>query len=71
MKIFVDENVPLITIGAIREIGHDVLDIRGTKKEGMVDDTLWDMVQQSCCKSKPCFQNIPGHFYLVIFGTIN
>jgi len=46
MKIFVDENVPLITIGALREMGHDVLDIRGTTKEGMADDALWDMVQQ-------------------------
>jgi len=46
MKIFVDENVPLITIGALREMGHDVLDIRGTTKEGMADDALWNMVQQ-------------------------
>lgn len=46
MRIFVDENVPLITIGALREMGHDVLDIRGTTKEGMADDALWDMVQQ-------------------------
>jgi len=46
MKIFVDENVPLITIGALREMGHDVLDIRGTTNEGMSDDALWAMVQQ-------------------------
>ncbi|MCK4358658.1 MAG: DUF5615 family PIN-like protein [Candidatus Cloacimonetes bacterium] len=35
MKIFVDENIPLITVQTLREIGHDVIDIRGTDDEGM------------------------------------
>ena len=29
MKIFVDENIPLMTVRALREMGHDVLDIQG------------------------------------------
>lgn len=45
MKIFVDENIPLMTVRALREIGHDVLDIRGTADEGMTDDALWEMIQ--------------------------
>jgi hypothetical protein len=33
MKIFVDENIPLMTVRALREMGHDVRDIRGTADE--------------------------------------
>ncbi|MBM4467462.1 MAG: hypothetical protein FJ014_18215 [Chloroflexi bacterium] len=46
MKIFVDENIPLMTVQALRDLGHDVLDIRRTADQGMTDDTLWEMVQQ-------------------------
>ncbi len=45
MKIFVDENIPLMTVRALRKMGHDVLDIRGTVDEGMTDDALWEMIQ--------------------------
>jgi len=45
MKIFVDENIPLMTVRALREMGHDVLDIRGTADEGMIDDAIWEMIQ--------------------------
>ena len=41
MKIFVDENIPIISANALRSAGHDVLDIRGTQQEGMFDDDLW------------------------------
>lgn len=41
MKILVDENIPLITVEKLRELGHDVLDIRGTADEGMPDEVLW------------------------------
>ena len=41
MKLLVDENIPLVTALALRESGHDVLDIRGTTDEGMHDDPLW------------------------------
>jgi len=33
MKIFVDENVPSMTVRALREMSYDVLDIRGTAKQ--------------------------------------
>jgi predicted nuclease of predicted toxin-antitoxin system len=46
MKIFVDENIPLMTFRVLREMGHDVRDIRGTAEEGMADDALWEIVQQ-------------------------
>lgn len=46
MRIFVDENIPLMTVTELRSLGHDVHDIRGTVDEGMQDDALWDMAQQ-------------------------
>jgi predicted nuclease of predicted toxin-antitoxin system len=46
MKIFVDENIPLMTVRALREMGHDVRDIRGTVDEGMTDNALWEVVQR-------------------------
>ena len=46
MKIFVDENIPLMTVTALRSLGHDVHDIRGTVNEGMRDDALWEMAQR-------------------------
>ena len=46
MKIFVDENIPLMTVQALREDGHDVLDIRGTPDEVMDDETIWKTIQR-------------------------
>jgi predicted nuclease of predicted toxin-antitoxin system len=49
MKILVDENIPYITIQALRDLEHDVLDIRGTPDEGMKDRSLWALSQQEEC----------------------
>lgn len=46
MKIFVDENIPAMTVGELREGGHDVVDIRGTDDEGLIDEDVWDMAQK-------------------------
>jgi len=40
MKILVDENIPLITVQALREMAHEVLDIRGTLDEGASDEFM-------------------------------
>lgn len=45
MKICVDENIPLVTVLELRNLGHDVLDIRGTEYRGISDDLLWEKVQ--------------------------
>jgi predicted nuclease of predicted toxin-antitoxin system len=45
MKICVDENIPRVTVTALSDLGHDVLDIRGTPSQGIADDTLWNLVQ--------------------------
>ena len=41
MKILVDENIPLVTTSELRQMGHDVSDIRGTDDEGMSDELFW------------------------------
>jgi predicted nuclease of predicted toxin-antitoxin system len=45
MNICVDENVPAVTVEQLRNLGHDVLDIRGTPDQGMTDEMLWARVQ--------------------------
>ena len=46
MKIFVDENIPLMTVKELRSKGFDVRDIRGTPKQGIIDEELWEHVQK-------------------------
>ena len=46
MKIFVDENIPLMTVRTLRQMGHDVTDVRGTNEEGRADEALWQLVQK-------------------------
>ncbi len=45
MRILVDENIPNLTVAELRALGHDVLDIRGTDRQGMFDDELWPLAQ--------------------------
>jgi predicted nuclease of predicted toxin-antitoxin system len=45
MKIIVDENISLMTVGMLRNLSHDVLEIRGTPDEGMLDPDLWSKSQ--------------------------
>ena len=40
MRILVDENIPRMTVDRLRELGHDVKDIRGTSDEGLADAGL-------------------------------
>ena len=46
MKIFVDENIPSISVTALRSKGFDVQDIRGTADQGIADEHLWRIVQK-------------------------
>jgi predicted nuclease of predicted toxin-antitoxin system len=45
MRVLVDENIPKVTVQALTELGHSVLDIRGTEKQGTDDDNLWMLAQ--------------------------
>jgi len=42
MEILVDENIPLVTVTQLREMGNNVIDIRNTPEEGLADETLWN-----------------------------
>jgi predicted nuclease of predicted toxin-antitoxin system len=43
MRILVDENIPRMTVDRLRELGHDVKDIRGTADQGLDDPGLWSV----------------------------
>jgi predicted nuclease of predicted toxin-antitoxin system len=43
MKILVDENIPRTTVTALIDRGHDVLDFRGSAREGSPDADLWNI----------------------------
>jgi len=45
MKIFVDENIPKMSVNELKNLGFDVLDIRNTEKEGIPDEEVWKIVQ--------------------------
>ncbi|HIJ64693.1 MAG TPA: DUF5615 family PIN-like protein [Candidatus Hydrogenedentes bacterium] len=46
MRILVDENIPQMTVEALRQSGHDVKDVRGTAEEGIDDERIWDIVKR-------------------------
>jgi predicted nuclease of predicted toxin-antitoxin system len=46
MHILVDENIPLMTVQALRSKGHDIHDLRGTVDEGVTDENVWRLAQQ-------------------------
>ncbi len=46
MDILVDENIPLASVEQLQQMGHNVLDIRGTSDEGISDKLLWNKACQ-------------------------
>ena len=45
MRILVDENIPKVTVQALLDLNHDVLDVRGTPQEGINDEQIWQLAQ--------------------------
>jgi len=45
MRVLVDENIPKVTVQTLMELGHDVLDTRGTDEQGTDDENLWRIAQ--------------------------
>lgn len=72
MRIFVDENIPLITVRELREQGFDVIDIRGTESQGITDEVLWSKSQKRKCllvttdKGFSNYREEPHHGILII-----
>ncbi|NPV29947.1 MAG: DUF5615 family PIN-like protein [Firmicutes bacterium] len=59
MRIYVDENIPAKTVRALRELGHEVFDHRGTPREGIADQSGGQAPSQErrsrgglCCSEK-------------------
>lgn len=72
MKIFVDENIPLITVEELLRQSHDVIDIRGTDDQGIRDDVLWHKAQDLHCllittdKGFSIYRDEPHHGILIV-----
>jgi predicted nuclease of predicted toxin-antitoxin system len=45
VKVLVDENIPLLCVEHLQDVGHDVADIRGTAEEGLSDEAVWNKAQ--------------------------
>lgn len=45
MRAIADENIPLRTVRTLRELGHEVTDLRTTEARGLADDDLWRLAQ--------------------------
>lgn len=45
MRIIVDENIPLHSVSVLREMGHTVIDLRGTTVQGASDDVIFAKAQ--------------------------
>jgi predicted nuclease of predicted toxin-antitoxin system len=41
MRILVDEDIPRMTVEALRSAGHDVTDVRGSSLQGSADSDIW------------------------------
>src|SRR5947209_7744935 len=72
MRVLVDENIPRITVEALRALGHDVRDIRGTSDQGITDSSLWVLaIAESRAlittdKGFTEYRSVPHHGILVV-----
>jgi predicted nuclease of predicted toxin-antitoxin system len=72
MKIFVDENIPLMTVRELVAQGYDVIDIGGTQDQGIDDEVLWQKAQDLGCmlittdKGFTVHRDEPHHGILII-----
>jgi len=46
MKFFLDENFPKAATGLLQGMGHEVLDLRGTDREGLADPVIFAEAQR-------------------------
>ena len=72
MRLLVDENIPRMTVDALRALAHDVKDIRGTSDQGIADSDLWGLaVAESRAlittdKGFTEYRSVPHHGILVV-----
>ena len=41
--MMLDENIPPMTVDELRDMGHNVQDVRGTPEERIADGVLWNL----------------------------
>jgi predicted nuclease of predicted toxin-antitoxin system len=72
MKILVDENIPRLTVDALRALGHDVKDVRGTAQQALSDPALWQIASVdgrlllTTDKGFTVYRTLPHHGILVV-----
>lgn len=74
MKFFLDENFPKSSVDFLKKSGNKIIDIRGTEKEGLDDESIFDLAQKNSAifltTDKDFFHTIPflfeNHFGVVI-----
>lgn len=73
MRFFLDENFPKTTRLMLAELGHETLDVRGTKQEGSTDEELFLLAQKSqavfLTTDRDFFHSIP-HLYPLHAGVV-
>ncbi|MBN1900951.1 DUF5615 family PIN-like protein [Candidatus Sumerlaeota bacterium] len=73
MIFFLDENFPKIAFKYLVELGHQVIDVRGTEKEGSTDKSLFEMVLENksilLTTDKDFYHTIP-RIYAKHYGVV-
>jgi predicted nuclease of predicted toxin-antitoxin system len=72
MKVLVDENIPRMTVDALRGLGGDVKDVRGTSDQGAPDADLWALAMAesrtliTTDKGFTEYRAVPHHGILIV-----
>lgn len=72
MQLLVDENIPRVTVERLRELGHDVRDVRGTRQQGMADSEIWGLAIEdkrlliTTDKGFTEYRSVPHHGILIV-----
>jgi predicted nuclease of predicted toxin-antitoxin system len=74
VRFFLDENFPRKATTILEAAGHEVFDIRGTKKEGAADRIIFELAQKLqaifLTTDKDFFHTIPMQFNRKHYGVI-
>jgi len=73
MKFFLDENFPKASAVVLGELGHELLDLRGTEFEGATDEFIFQLAQKEnaifLTTDRDFFHTIP-HLYQQHAGVV-
>jgi len=73
MKFFLDENFPKASAVVLGELGHELLDLRGTEFEGATDEFIFQLAQNEnaifLTTDRDFFHTIP-HLYQQHAGVV-